>query len=137
MFLSQYAKHLNQNSKTPLCWNDLADAILILNSCHYGRYQIVFIPKSLEFTYPLFLSKSVLQCHWRISGKGNRSASIASEFNFGTDPESAYIVLHEVTCPIVIVSWELCVDYLYPWVNKNIIWTIGITVYTNEFILFS
>lgn len=59
--------------------------------------------------------KSLVVMGGNMHGKGNRSASIASEFNFGTDPESAYIVLHEVTCPIVIVSWELCVDYLYPW----------------------
>ncbi|XP_061188405.1 nucleoside hydrolase-like [Saccostrea echinata] len=59
--------------------------------------------------------KSLVIMGGNMQGKGNRSSSIASEFNFGTDPEAAYMVLHEMKCPITIVSWELCLKDVYPW----------------------
>lgn len=64
--------------------------------------------------------KSLVVMGGNMHGKGNRSASIASEFNFGIDPEAAYMVLHEMACPIVLVSWELCLQYLYPWEKVNV-----------------
>ena len=42
-------------------------------------------------------------------GQGN--ITICSEFNFHYDPEAALIVLAEFTCPIVVVTWELCLKY--------------------------
>ncbi|XP_028396689.1 uncharacterized protein LOC114520585 [Dendronephthya gigantea] len=42
-------------------------------------------------------------------GKGN--VTICSEFNFHFDPEAALIVLEEFTCPIIMATWELCIEY--------------------------
>ncbi|XP_028396688.1 probable uridine nucleosidase 2 [Dendronephthya gigantea] len=42
-------------------------------------------------------------------GKGN--VTICSEFNFHFDPEAALVVLKEFTCPIIMVTWELCIGY--------------------------
>ncbi|GLD65446.1 inosine-uridine preferring nucleoside hydrolase-like protein [Lates japonicus] len=39
-----------------------------------------------------------------MEGKGN--VTICAEFNFATDPESAYIVLEEFLCPTYLASWE-------------------------------
>lgn len=29
-----------------------------------------------------------------------------SEFNFGNDPEAAYIVLSKMQCPVTLIPWE-------------------------------
>lgn len=36
------------------------------------------------------------------------NATMCAEYNFLTDPESANITLATYHCPIVIVSWEVC-----------------------------
>jgi inosine-uridine nucleoside N-ribohydrolase len=46
-------------------------------------------------------------------GKGNHF--ISAEFNFGADPEAAYVVLNEFDCPISIVSWEFCLENPIKW----------------------
>ena len=48
-----------------------------------------------------------------IHGKGNHWVS--AEFNFGADPEAAYILLNEFKCPISLVSWEACLDHVMEW----------------------
>lgn len=40
-----------------------------------------------------------------ISGKGNIVP--AAEFNFYKDPESAYIILHSLICPITILPLDV------------------------------
>lgn len=40
---------------------------------------------------------------------------ISAEFNFGADPEAAFVVLNEFECPITIVTWEFCVDHSFDW----------------------
>ncbi len=42
-------------------------------------------------------------------GVGN--TTLAAEFNFHADPESAYVVLEMADCPTFIVAWELCSRY--------------------------
>lgn len=42
----------------------------------------------------------------------------AAEFNFHFDPEAAYMVLHELSCPITTFSWEAVLQNQYPWVCK-------------------
>ncbi|KAM4739552.1 inosine-uridine preferring nucleoside hydrolase isoform 1-T4 [Anableps anableps] len=39
-----------------------------------------------------------------MEGKGN--VTLCAEFNFATDPESAYIVLEEFLCPTYLATWE-------------------------------
>lgn len=48
-----------------------------------------------------------------VHGKGNHWVS--AEFNFGADPEAAYVVLNEQKCPISLVSWEACLDHEMEW----------------------
>ncbi|KXJ23351.1 inosine-uridine preferring nucleoside hydrolase [Exaiptasia diaphana] len=40
---------------------------------------------------------------------------ISAEFNFGADPEAAYVVLEEFECPITITSWEFCLEHTFEW----------------------
>ena len=48
-----------------------------------------------------------------IHGKGNHWVS--AEFNFGADPEAAYVVLNHLNCPISLVSWETCLEHVLDW----------------------
>ncbi|GAB1607795.1 inosine-uridine preferring nucleoside hydrolase-like isoform X2 [Argonauta hians] len=45
-------------------------------------------------------------------GIGNVTAS--AEFNFFNDPEAAHVVLEKLSCPITMVTWELCEGMKYP-----------------------
>ncbi|XP_072470721.1 nucleoside hydrolase-like isoform X1 [Notamacropus eugenii] len=40
---------------------------------------------------------------------------ICAEFNFAADPEAAYIVLNEYTCPTSITTWEFASSHSLPW----------------------
>ncbi|XP_020848390.1 nucleoside hydrolase-like [Phascolarctos cinereus] len=40
---------------------------------------------------------------------------ICAEFNFAADPEAAYIVLNEYTCPTAIATWEFASSNSLPW----------------------
>jgi inosine-uridine nucleoside N-ribohydrolase len=40
-----------------------------------------------------------------------RLSSIASEFNFDADPESAFVVLNKTVCPTYLAPLELCQIY--------------------------
>jgi len=40
---------------------------------------------------------------------------ISAEFNFGADPEAAFVVLNEFECPVTIVSWEFCQEHSIDW----------------------
>uniref|UniRef100_A0A0M3HP54 IU_nuc_hydro domain-containing protein n=1 Tax=Ascaris lumbricoides TaxID=6252 RepID=A0A0M3HP54_ASCLU len=41
-----------------------------------------------------------------LEGVGNIDAKHTAEFNFGADPEAAYVVLERMRCPLTIVPWE-------------------------------
>uniref|UniRef100_A0A914S1B2 Inosine/uridine-preferring nucleoside hydrolase domain-containing protein n=1 Tax=Parascaris equorum TaxID=6256 RepID=A0A914S1B2_PAREQ len=41
-----------------------------------------------------------------VYGIGNIDAKHTAEFNFGADPEAAYVVLERMRCPLTIVPWE-------------------------------
>ncbi|XP_031573606.1 inosine-uridine preferring nucleoside hydrolase-like [Actinia tenebrosa] len=40
---------------------------------------------------------------------------ISAEFNFGADPEAAFVVLDQFECPINIISWEFCLENPIEW----------------------
>lgn len=46
-----------------------------------------------------------------IEAKGNMFVS--AEFNFHADVEAAYVVLNEVTSPISLVTWEVCLNHAF------------------------
>ncbi|TRY56449.1 hypothetical protein DNTS_032916 [Danionella cerebrum] len=45
--------------------------------------------------------------------RGN--TTICGEYNFAADPEAAYIVLNEFTCPVYIATWEFTCRSKLPW----------------------
>uniref|UniRef100_A0A8C5P777 Inosine/uridine-preferring nucleoside hydrolase domain-containing protein n=1 Tax=Leptobrachium leishanense TaxID=445787 RepID=A0A8C5P777_9ANUR len=58
-----------------------------------------------------------------LEGRGNRTP--CAEFNFCLDPEAAYIVLNDYTCPTYIATLEFALgnkltkDYFEKWVNQD------------------
>lgn len=44
--------------------------------------------------------------NYNFAGVGN--CTMSAEFNFGLDPEAAFIVLDTFKCPITIAPWETC-----------------------------
>ena len=52
-----------------------------------------------------------------LTGKGN--VTLCGEFNFVTDPESAYIVLEEFRCPTHIATMEYCCRNKLTWVSSR------------------
>jgi len=49
------------------------------------------------------------------TGVGNVTSS--AEYNFYQDPEAAKVVLNELGCRIMMIPWELCVEYSVSWVG--------------------
>lgn len=47
--------------------------------------------------------------------KGIGNATEVAEFNFYCDPESAHVVLSELSCPIVLVPWEPVLEHGIEW----------------------
>ncbi|TMS19984.1 putative uridine nucleosidase 1 [Larimichthys crocea] len=58
-----------------------------------------------------------------MEGIGN--VTLCAEFNFASDPESAYVVLEEFLCPTYVASWEFCCRNSLTWeffeelINQN------------------
>ncbi|XP_048714589.1 inosine-uridine preferring nucleoside hydrolase isoform X3 [Caretta caretta] len=76
----------------------------------------------LDPTFPMKL-KNMFIMGGNIESRGN--TTICGEFNFATDPEAAYVVLNEFTCPTYIASWEftchnsLSWEFYREWVNQD------------------
>ncbi|XP_062569200.1 nucleoside hydrolase-like isoform X1 [Saccostrea cucullata] len=98
------------------------NALTRLSKMHEGEVKLVALAPLTNLGLALRMDpdfsrrlKGLVIMGGNMQGKGNRSTSIASEFNFGSDPEAAYIVLHEMKCPITIVPLELCLSQVFPW----------------------
>lgn len=50
-----------------------------------------------------------------ILARGN--CSLTSEFNVFCDPEAAHVILKSFTCPITMVTWNVCLESYLTWVN--------------------
>lgn len=57
--------------------------------------------------------KSLYIMGGNMRGQGNRT--VCAEFNFALDPEAAYIVMKEYTCPTYIATLEYTHDNKLPW----------------------
>uniref|UniRef100_A0A8D0GR27 Inosine/uridine-preferring nucleoside hydrolase domain-containing protein n=1 Tax=Sphenodon punctatus TaxID=8508 RepID=A0A8D0GR27_SPHPU len=66
----------------------------------------------LDPTFPKKL-KNVFIMGGNTESRGN--TTVCGEFNFATDPEAAYIVLNEYTCPTYIAAWEFTCNNPLPW----------------------
>ena len=90
-------------------------ALLKLADAHPGEITLVCLGPLTNVALalkldPLFgekLHKCVIM-GGNYKGRGN--VDVCSEFNFHVDPESAFVVLQEMCCDIVLVSWELCLE---------------------------
>ena len=88
-------------------------ALLRLVTAHPGEVTLVCLGPltnialalKLDPNFGRKLRKSVIM-GGNYKGRGN--VEVCSEFNFHVDPESAFIVLDELSCPTVLVCWELC-----------------------------
>lgn len=75
-----------------------------------GRFSIASCYKHTSFINIISVFK----------GQGNIEDGSAAEFNFHFDPEAAYMVLHELNCPITTFSWEAVLQNQYSWVCKGL-----------------
>ncbi|XP_043927747.1 pyrimidine-specific ribonucleoside hydrolase RihA-like [Protopterus annectens] len=66
----------------------------------------------LDPSFPQKL-KSLYIMGGNMRGQGNRT--VCAEFNFALDPEAAYIVMREYTCPTYIATLEYTHDNKLPW----------------------
>ena len=90
-------------------------ALLKLADAHPGEITLVCLGPLTNVALalkldPLFgekLHKCVIM-GGNYKGRGN--VDVCSEFNFHVDPESAFVVLQEMCCDIVVVTWELCLE---------------------------
>ena len=90
-------------------------ALLKLADAHPGEITLVCLGPLTNVALalkldPLFgekLHKCVIM-GGNYKGRGN--VDVCSEFNFHIDPESAFVVLKEMCCDIVLVTWELCLE---------------------------
>ena len=57
--------------------------------------------------------KDVVIMGGNFEAKGN--TYVSAEFNFHFDVEAAYIALNKLTCPVSLVTWELCLNHSFPW----------------------
>jgi len=57
--------------------------------------------------------KDVVIMGGNIEARGN--TYVSAEFNFHFDVEAAHIVLNEVTSPISLVTWEVCLKHTFSW----------------------
>ena len=56
------------------------------------------------------------------TGKGNIAPG--AEFNFYSDPESAFVALNDLTSPMTLVGWEVCERHWFSWVRHLICDTV-------------
>ncbi|KAG6925473.1 inosine-uridine preferring nucleoside hydrolase-like [Chelydra serpentina] len=76
----------------------------------------------LDPTFPKKL-KNMFIMGGNVESRGN--ITVCGEFNFATDPEAAFVVLNEFTCPTYIATWEftcrnsLSWEFYHKWVNQD------------------
>eukprot|EP00164_Ancoracysta_twista_P008879 GFYU01012965.1.p1 GENE.GFYU01012965.1~~GFYU01012965.1.p1 ORF type:complete len:319 (-),score=72.58 GFYU01012965.1:17-973(-) len=104
-----------------------ANAIVRLVNQSPGEVSIMLLGPMTNLALALQLDENVAKnldevvfMGGTVGGKGN--ASRAAEFNFLCDPESAHIVLDEITTAAVMVSWELTVEngLSWEWYDQNV-----------------
>uniref|UniRef100_A0A4W3JY23 Inosine-uridine preferring nucleoside hydrolase-like n=1 Tax=Callorhinchus milii TaxID=7868 RepID=A0A4W3JY23_CALMI len=87
-----------------------------------GPLTNVALAVEMDPTFPSKL-KHLYIMGGNMQGRGN--VSVCGEFNFRTDPEAAYIVLNQFTCPTYISTWEYCIrhplswEFFKDWVNQD------------------
>lgn len=57
--------------------------------------------------------KDVFIMGGNIEAKGN--TYVSAEFNFHFDVEAAHVVLNQLTCPVSLITWEVCLYHAFPW----------------------
>lgn len=57
--------------------------------------------------------KDVFIMGGNIEAKGN--TYVSAEFNFHFDVEAAHVVLNQLTCPVSLITWEVCLYHAFAW----------------------
>ncbi|XP_053563683.1 uncharacterized protein LOC128654051 isoform X2 [Bombina bombina] len=109
---------------------DAVHALIRIINAHPGQISLVALGPltnlalavKLNPTLPKMLNKLYIM-GGNLEGRGNRT--ICAEFNFALDPEAAYIVLNDFTCPTYIATLEfarensLTMEFFKDWVNQD------------------
>ncbi|XP_063809382.1 inosine-uridine preferring nucleoside hydrolase-like isoform X2 [Pseudophryne corroboree] len=109
---------------------DAVHALIRLINQHQGQICVVALgpltnlalAAKLDPTLPKKINKLYIM-GGNLEGRGNKT--VCAEFNFYLDPEAAYIVMNEFTCPTFIASLEfarehsLTTEYLKNWVSQD------------------
>ncbi|XP_007889312.1 probable uridine nucleosidase 1 [Callorhinchus milii] len=96
------------------------NAMIRIVSEHPGQISLVAVGPltnvalavKMDATFPSKLKRLYIM-GGNMEGRGN--VKVASEFNFVTDAEAAYVVLSQFTCPTYIATWEYCLRHRLPW----------------------
>uniref|UniRef100_A0A8C4R553 Inosine/uridine-preferring nucleoside hydrolase domain-containing protein n=1 Tax=Eptatretus burgeri TaxID=7764 RepID=A0A8C4R553_EPTBU len=83
-----------------------------INLVAVGPLTNLALAVSLDSSFPSLL-RSVYIMGGNMEGRGNDSVS--AEFNFFADPEAAFAVLNQYSCPLHIASLEFCSSQVLPW----------------------
>ena len=97
------------------------DALVKLANEHKGQVTLIALGPltnvalacRMDATFSSKLEKAVIM-GGNVEAKGNHTLPCA-EFNFLCDVESGHIALNELMCPVVIVSWEICLKHALKW----------------------
>ncbi|MBN3299628.1 IUNH hydrolase, partial [Amia calva] len=96
------------------------NAMIEMVSQHRGQVSLVALGPltnlalavRMDPTFPQKL-KDLFIMGGNMEGKGNRT--VCGEFNFVMDPEAAYVVLEEFSCPTYIATWDFTCRNKLPW----------------------
>ncbi|XP_073470742.1 inosine-uridine preferring nucleoside hydrolase-like isoform X2 [Aquarana catesbeiana] len=109
---------------------DAVHALIRIISQYEGQISVVALgpltnlalAAKMDPTLPKKINKLYIM-GGNMEGRGNRT--VCAEFNFYLDPEAAYIVTNEFTCPIFIAALEftrensLTMEYFRNWVEQD------------------
>ncbi|XP_043928101.1 inosine-uridine preferring nucleoside hydrolase-like [Protopterus annectens] len=99
-------------------------AMIRIVSEHIGKVSLVAtgpltnlaLAVKMDPTFPQKL-KGLYIMGGNMESRGN--TSVCGEFNFSVDPEAAYIVLNEYSCPTYIATWEYTCRHKLSWEFYN------------------
>ncbi|XP_068124256.1 uncharacterized protein [Hyperolius riggenbachi] len=109
---------------------DAVHALIRITNQHPGQVSVVALGPltnlalavKIDPTLPEKLNKLYIM-GGNLEGSGNRT--VCAEFNFFLDPEAAFVVTSEFTCPIFIAALEftlencLTMEYFKKWVDQD------------------
>ena len=100
------------------------NALIRLIEQHTGEITLVLIGPLTNVALACRLDpnissklKDVFIMGGNIEARGN--TYVSAEFNFHFDVEAVHVVLNELTCPVSLITWEVCLYHAFPWEFYN------------------